>query len=85
MSFRCENCNEAQESRAKPKVKVTKTREKIYKSKNGETIGWGNEIVTEMKLCDPCDELPVEELQGNNAASGATSGTFSNKIRITKG
>lgn len=49
MSFRCGECDKAQDHGVKPVKKVTKFRAKSY---TGGGVGW--EIVQEKNLCDPC-------------------------------
>jgi len=58
MSFRCGNCNEAQEAGTKPIKRVAETREKEYVNHGKLTLG--TEIVKEVMLCPPCD-TEIEE------------------------
>lgn len=65
MSFRCDNCNKAQEDGVQPTKVVTKTRPQTYperykeNSQGGKPIkidngGKGREIVEEKALCPSC-------------------------------
>jgi uncharacterized protein YbdZ (MbtH family) len=53
MSFRCNECGEAQEARVKPIRVVTEARQKTY-SVYAEETGFGWEAVHEKDLCTAC-------------------------------
>lgn len=52
MSFRCEECGEAQEPRTSPNMVVTEIRKRQYN--NGGSFTLGTEIAKEKKMCDSC-------------------------------
>ena len=53
MSFKCDNCNEAQPTYTKPNRVVLKTRNVTYKLNSGASVD-GTEIVAEADLCRSC-------------------------------
>ena len=54
MSFKCDNCNEAQENNVKPNRVVVETRNVTYKAKGDGQAPTGTEIVKEVDLCVTC-------------------------------
>ena len=54
MSFKCDNCSEAQPNGVKPNRVVVETRNVTYKARGEGQTPTGTEIVKEVNLCATC-------------------------------
>lgn len=69
MSFRCDECLEAQPAGQTPHQVVTKTRQAEYTLRSGGGLGW--EIAEQKNLCDVC--VGWVENAGEAARAAATA------------
>lgn len=63
--FICQICEKSENPNIPVNYVTTKTRSKDYLDKNGEIIGWGHEIVEQIKVCKKCyvkaEDIEVKE------------------------